>query len=196
MNDTTILIVILVTAYSVGGFLVGTWAIKRFSGRPLGTLINVLTTPAFILIIPIASAASVVLLPFFMMAHKHRERKFLAAMKRQGRFTKWDEIEIFPDEGTVIIEQSQKGGCLVWWTSDDVVRIAPHAIPAERELDYVRIDEPLPFVRWCAQEYTSPISGRALLTELPFPMPRGFLTTDFLRSKTSVANLVATVKIE
>ena len=89
----------------------------------------------------------------------------------------------------------QKDECRVWWTSEDVVGIIPHPMPEKANLDYLRIQAPIPFVEWCAERYTSASGGRALLTEMPFPSLSGFLTTDFLRTKTSIANMIATVKM-
>ena len=195
MNDTTILIVILAIAYIAGGFWANIWATKHWPDGPLGTFVTLVTAPACVFILFTAAALSLVAFPFVAAAHTYRERKFAAAMKDHGRFRAWDEIQKMPDEGTVIIEQAQKDGCRVWWTPDDVAQTTPHPILSEDDLDYLRVAEPLPFVRWCAEVYTSSDSGRALLTEFPFPIPSGFLTADFLRSKAPIANVIATVKL-
>lgn len=99
------------------------------------------------------------------------------------------------DVTTVIIEQASNDACRVWWTPDDIVDITPHQVPDETDLDYMRLDEPLPFVRWCSEKYTSPDTGRALLTQLPIPLPHGLLTTEFVRANTSITNVIATVKL-
>lgn len=195
MNDTTILIVILAIVYIASGFWANIWATKHWPDSPLGTLVTLVTAPACIFILFTAAVLSLVAFPFVAAAHTYRERKFAATMKNRGRFKEWDEIESTPTAGTVIIEQAQKDGCRVWWTPDDVAGIAPHPIPDEEDLDYLRMEEPLPFVRWCTERYTAPNSGRALLTEFPFPIPPGFLTADFLRSKAPIANVIATVKL-
>ncbi len=195
MNDTTIFIVILAIVYVACGFWANIWATKNWPDSPLGTFVTLVTAPACIFILFTAAALSLVALPFITAAHTYRERKFAATMKDRGRFRNWQEIESSPTEGTLIIEQAQKDGCRVWWTSDDVAVITPHPIPEEDDLDYLRIEAPLPFVQWCSERYTSPNSGRALLTEFPFPSPPGFLSTDFLRSKAHIANVIATVKM-
>ncbi len=195
MNDTNILIVILAIAYVVGGFFANIWATKHWPDSSLGFFVTLVTAPACVFILFTAAALSLVAFPFVAAAHTYRERKFSAAMKDRGRFRRWDEIVATPTEGTVIIEQAQKDSCRVWWTSDDVAGISPHPIPDEESLDYLRVEEPLPFIRWCAETYTSPTSGRAQLTEFPFPIPSGFLTPDFLRSKAPIANVIATVKM-
>tara|TARA_B110000037_G_scaffold51786_1_gene63537 strand:- start:1912 stop:2502 length:591 start_codon:yes stop_codon:yes gene_type:complete len=195
MNDTTILIVILVIVYVAGGFGANIWAAEHWPDSPLGNVVTLLAAPACVLILFASAALSLVALPFVAAAHSYRERKFAVTMKELGRFRDWDEIESSPTEGTVIIEQAQKDGCRVWWTSDDVAGLAPHPIPKEEDLDYLRMEEPLPFVRWCSEKYTSASGGRALLTEFPFPSPPGFLGSDFLRIKTPISNVIATVKL-
>lgn len=195
MNDTTILTVILAIAYIAGGFWANIWTTKNWPDSPLGTFVTLVTAPACIFILFTAAVLSLVAFPFVAAAHTYREQKFAATMRDRGRFRDWSEIERTPAEGTLIIEQAQKDGCRVWWTSDDVVRIAPHSIPDEEELDYLRMEEPGPFVRWCSEQYTSANCGRASLTEPPFPFPPGFLTIDFLRSKIPTANVIATVKM-
>lgn len=195
MNDTTTLTVILAIIYVAGGFWANIWATKHWPDRTFGNFVTLVTAPACIFIFFSAAALSLVALPFIAAAHSYRERKFAGTMKDRGRFRDWYEIERTPGEGTLIIEQAQKDGCRVWWTSDDVAGIAPHPIPEEEELDYLRMEEPVPFVRWCSDQYTSANGGRASLTEPPFPFPPGFLTIDFLRSKIPTANVIATVKM-
>jgi hypothetical protein len=195
MNDTAVINVILVIVYIAGGFWANIWATKHWPDSPLGNLVTLLTAPACIFILFTAATLSLIALPFVAAAHSYREGKFAASMKAAGRFRDWDEIERSPTDGTLIIEQAQKDGCRVWWTSDDVARITPHPIPEEDSLDYLRMEAAHPFVRWCFETYTSAVGGRALLTELPFPLPPGFLTIDFLRTKAPIANVIATVKM-
>lgn len=195
MNGSTILIAILTIAYIAGGCWSNIWVTKHWADRPSKNFVILVTAPACIISLFTAALLSMVAYPFVAVAQSYRERKFAAAMKERGRFKAWDEIQSMPDEGTVIIEQAQKDGYRVWWTPEDVIRASPHPIPIEDELDYLRISEPLPFVRWCAEIYTSTDKGRALLTEFPFPISPGIITTDFLRSKAPIANVISTVKI-
>ncbi|MEM7143846.1 MAG: hypothetical protein AAF591_01845 [Verrucomicrobiota bacterium] len=153
-----------------------------------------------ILLFVILSLAGVVALYYLVvgvmiLAHKVAEGRFIVEMKAQGRFKLWGEIEGAQPSGTVIIEQAQKAGCRVWWTPDVVSETSPHPVPDEEDLDYLRFRDPVPFVEWCAREYTSALSGKGFLTEVPFLLPPGFLTSDYLRSRTSITKVIATVKL-
>ena len=195
MSERIMFIVILMIICVLGGFFANTWVTKKWPDGLLGRSVAAVTAPACVFILLVGSLFSLVALPFVAVLHRSRELAFVTSMKKCGRYKEWIEIERTPTEGTLIIEQAQKDGCRVWWTQDDVTSLTPHRIPEEKELDYLRLEEPIPFVQWCSDHYTSINSGRALLTNPPFSFPPGFLTVDFLRSKIPTSKVIATVKM-
>lgn len=109
-------------------------------------------------------------------------------LKNSDRLVPWanmyQHIKANPN-GTLIVEQAQKDGILVWWTPDAVLNLGPCDPPTEEELDtlYLRLSTPHPFVLWCYREYTSPSSGRGFLTDPPFRYPNGFVDAAFFRER-------------
>lgn len=126
-----------------------------------------------------------------------RDKLFAKRMRRLGRFVAWRELEprLQSGEGTLVIEQAQKDGIRVWWTPDDVIQESPVAPVPERELDYLRIESPHPFVAWCFERYLHPQTGHALLTRPPYWYPAGFVRRRFFTKKFTGVMVVMSVKV-
>jgi hypothetical protein len=94
-----------------------------------------------------------------------KEKRFakrIAAEHRTISFT--DFVQAFEVEnGTLICEWKSvlKGPVRWWWAGDDVLAKSPFSVPdrASWTLD----GHPLPFRRWCFDEYIDPSGGKARL---------------------------------
>ena len=165
-----------------------------YQGTPIKQLVREL------LILPGCLAAIVfapVWIPIAVAVQAHRERKFRREMERVGRFVEWNDLlpKLEAGEGTLIVEQAQKDGVRIWWTSREVGASSTVAPPAEEELDYLRLSEPHQFVAWCKATFLDRDSGSALLTNPPYRYPPGFVEASFFREKFPRLQIVMTVKL-
>jgi hypothetical protein len=185
-----------ITALYVAGSVVAQgFANRFFRDSAVGKVVGLASTPGLILLCLVAAPLYLVALRFAIAAPNRREQKFIERMKTNGRFRSWEETEARRGKGTVMIEQAQKSHHRVWWTPDDVTTSAPDPIPDEEKLDYMRARVPRPFVTWCAEKYTSPTTGTALLTEFPVAFPPGFVTSEFVRGKFPEVRVVMTARL-
>jgi hypothetical protein len=83
----------------------------------------------------------------------------------------------------------------VWWTQGDVTQEAPVQPPPEKDLDYLRVMEPHPFVSWCFERYLHPVTGQASLTNPPYSYPPGFVQSKFFQRMFLSLQIVMTVKL-
>lgn len=153
--------------------------------------------PLFFVALLALAGLSILALPFLLLAHCWRERRFARLMRDRGRFIPWQQLEphLQAGDGTLLIEQAQKDGIRVWWTHENVVQAAPTQPPPEQDLDYLRFIEPHPFVSWCFGRFLAPESGNALLTDPPYAYPAGFVEAVFFRNRFPKVQVVMTVKL-
>jgi hypothetical protein len=166
---------------------------KDFIAAASGAFISVLLLPLLIL-------AAILAIPFGVGAiwyQKMRDRRLFYRLRNCNRTISWLDIEqhLEAGRGTLIIEQAQKQGVRLWWTSDDVLSVTPHRPPSGSEIDYLCLDpSPHPFIGWCFQRYLSPLSGSAYLTRLEgLKLPPGFVSPEFFMGIYPAARVVATV---
>jgi hypothetical protein len=171
----------------------------RRSGAVRWYLWPLVLPAALAILLPLGLLAllSIILMPFLILAHQRRERRFAQRMREQGRFIAWQELEprLQAGDGTLVIEQAQKNGIRVWWTQDEVARQAPTQPPAQQDLDYLRFAEPHPFVSWCFARYLCRDSGKASLTDPPYSYPPGFIDAAFFKDRFPKLSVVMTVKL-
>jgi hypothetical protein len=97
---------------------------------------------------------------------KRRERRFRHVLTERGRCVSWCELQpTFESRGgTVLIEWRHKRPPRVWWTPDDVSTCAPCDPPEVEKLDFLGIQSPHPFIRWCHRQYVNDVDGSARWT--------------------------------
>jgi len=71
--------------------------------------------------------------------------KVMKMLKKTDMFLPWATVvdRIGNRSGsTLIVEQAQKEGILLWWTADAIPHVCPFEIAQPDSLDYLRIDTP------------------------------------------------------
>jgi hypothetical protein len=158
---------------------------------------RLVVVPLLLLALPLAFLLIPVWLPIATAAQSWREHRFRRRMRAAGRFVDWPGLRprLERGEGTLIVEQAQKDACRVWWTDENVRRLAGTLRPPdEAEMDYLRLDDPDPFVWWCHRPFTAADGGSAFLTRPPYKHPPGFVEASFFREKFPSLPIVMTVK--
>lgn len=155
-----------------------------------------LVMPLFFIQLILLASVRLLTLPLFNWFLWCRERQFVQQMHERGRFMPWDELQLHlqKGEGTLIVEQAQNDWIRVWWTSQDVMQDAPVQPPSERNLDYLLLASPHPFVSWCFERYLHSDSGCALLTNPQYRYPPGMVKASFFRRLFPTLRVVMTVK--
>lgn len=145
-----------------------------------------------ILILALVSVPYGVCALIYQSAAEHRFRKRMAAA---GRFQPWTFVldKLTAGHGTLIVEQASKRGHRIWWTPDSVHSTSPLVLVIPTDLDYLLIETPAPFVSWCFDQYCSPTTGRAFLTQCPISFPPGFIKYDWLKERFPKMDIVVTV---
>ncbi len=94
-----------------------------------------------------------------------RERRFQQQLAQYKRCVGWNELQasVLDSSGTVIVEWRPKRPVRVWWTSDDVLALAPCDPPEFEKLDFLGVEPPHEFVKWCHERYLNESCGKATL---------------------------------
>jgi hypothetical protein len=134
---------------------------KRFAAS-LEAILGIVLVPVLLLGACFAIPYSFVL----RWIRQHRERKFKALMKSQGRLIPWPELarHLRIAGGTCIEERfSPKGPVRFWWTREDVLKESPYEIIDWFTMRKGRKGEQ--FIHWCRARYTSADKGGAVLVD-------------------------------
>lgn len=134
-------------------------------------LVLLLFIPAFGLVValsfPVTFVASII--------ENRRKRKLHQQLSASKRCVDWREVkERLPIEGgTIVIEtDGPKVAPQLWWTSDDILALAPCAPPENLFL----LEPPHGFIEWCNRKYLDDVHGSAVLCLPPYHLS---LTSDF-----------------
>ena len=127
-----------------------------------------------LVLFPVLAVIGLLSIPIIMIVgliQGHREADFAERMRHLGRAISWAEAErhAVAKEGTLICEILWlNGGSRLWWTPEIVANLTQ--FPYVRSGDKNRIcfeEEFQAFNKWCFEHYTGPLSGRAVLVEIP-----------------------------
>lgn len=146
-------------------------------------------------------------IPFQLCYGWSCKRRFTKLMKSRSRYLPWRELKprLLAGEGTLIVEQAVMEDMRVWWTTDDVMQLAPVQPCDSIELYYDGDAEP-PFVAWCYEQYLHPDTGKGLLTHPDYAHPAlgffglndpytpGFVDKSFFTQRFPKMRVVMTVK--
>jgi len=94
-----------------------------------------------------------------------RERRFQDSLAERNRCLPWESmLDTFASiGGSLIVEWRHKRPVRLWWTTDDVVALAPCELPEFFELDFLGLEPVHPFIDWCHATYTDDETGTATL---------------------------------
>ena len=88
-------------------------------------------------------------------------------LSADDRLVSWSDFieQTTRQKGTVIVEVGNKSPTRFWWVLDDLLSRAPLSAPKFEQLNYCVYggSDQHPFNRWCYDNYTSPLTGRAVL---------------------------------
>jgi hypothetical protein len=140
----------------------------KLSSKKLANVVS------FVLFVPIALIGlfSVAIFLLFFGAYAAagnivRERRFKRRMKTLGRvLAKRQFLANLSSGGSMLIEKPSMGWNITraWWTSDDIIHIAPMPpATAEEWRQAARQELAHKWDCWCWDNYTSPESGKAYL---------------------------------
>jgi hypothetical protein len=114
-----------------------------------------------VVLVPVAA-----MWPFLRVRHAVRERKYLNALRSQGRFVTADDLRPRLDAGlgTLIVDTGQKGPHRVWWTEDDLLGLG-NPVSTKEEF-FAALKGEHAFNARCLTEYLEDKTGKALLTSM------------------------------
>ena len=100
-----------------------------------------------------------------------RELRFAQRMSIAGRLKTWIKVQGFAagNTGTFIAETlSMKCPSRLWWTTDKISENSPFPYASSGNRHRICYEmEFRPFGNWCFHHYTSPVTGKAFLLDLP-----------------------------
>ena len=129
------------------------------------------------LVIVLCCIPMIPFVPFWFLRRCWRVHFFRKALAKQNRRISWPNFQerLSESAGTVIVEVGNKRPTRFWWTTDEILSIAPMEPPEFSELNWIAYggEEYHPFARWCYEHYISLDSGKAFLV---YPVEADFET--------------------
>ncbi len=141
------------------------------------TILMVLLLPLVLPTIPLALLIIAILYVVTSVLNYVGERRFRSRMRRCGRFLQSRDAcqRIESEGGTLLIERPALGWNVTsaWWTPEDLPAKSPFPVPTDedykKELKEMRKVTGLwclAWDKWCWDNYTSPVHGRAFLLQV------------------------------